>query len=468
MEYTLFIFRRDLRIEDNLGLLYTIKKYENIIPVFIFTPEQVGKKNKYRSTNAIQFMIESLESLNMSLNGYGSELVILYGKNTEVIKEIIKHVNVSSIVTNMDYTPYAKKRDNDIKYICDKNNIRFELVEDYLLSPIGTFLKDDNTPYRVYSAFRNRVIEQQDKIPSLNRTRIHAKSFIKTSKLNEIIMNYKKMCEFIDGKYNENTYVKGGRKNGLRYLKGIDKLETYESTRNDLKYETSRLSAYIKFGCISVREVYWKIIKKYGLNHSLLSQLIWREFYYYIGYYFPKVMQGEPFNDRFSYLSERWIKNNIHLNAWKNGMTGYPVVDAGMRELLTTGYMHNRSRLITSNFLNRILGHSWKDGEQYFAEKLVDYDPLVNNGNWQWISSIGVDTKPYSQRIFNPWLQSIRYDKDCEYIKKWIPELKDVDIKHIHKWDKYYNDVSYKNVRYPGPIVDYKVQREKSLKVYKN
>ena len=167
------------------------------------------------------------------------------------------------------------------------------------------------------------------------------------------------------------------------------------------------------------------------------------------------------------YLNKRWFNDTNEFNKWKKGITGYPIVDAAMRELNNTGYMHNRGRLITANFLNRILGQDWRRGEKYFANCLVDYDPLVNNGNWQWIGSTGVDTKPYQQRIFNPWTQSDKYDKDAAYIYKWVPELKGVPANHIHKWDKYCDNELYKDIEYPKPMVSYEERRQTSLKMYK-
>ena len=256
--------------------------------------------------------------------------------------------------------------------------------------------------------------------------------------------------------------VKGGRKEGIKKLKSIKKYKYYNDERNSLSIRTTELSAYIKFGCISIREVFHVILKHLGKENVLLSQIFWREFYYYIGYYFPRVLEGKNYNRKFDKIKWRW--NKKHFEAWKNGQTGFPVVDAGMRQLNTTGYMHNRGRLITSNFLNRILGIDWRHGEKYYATKLVDYDPIVNNGNWQWSASVGVDPKPYTQRIFNPWIQSEKFDKDCKYIKKWIPELKDVSNKHIHEWDNYYK---FYDVKYNKPIVDYKVNRKESIKMYK-
>jgi deoxyribodipyrimidine photo-lyase len=202
-----------------------------------------------------------------------------------------------------------------------------------------------------------------------------------------------------------------------------------------------------------------------GKKNDLLGQLFWREFYYYICYYYPKVLNGKNYNEKYDKI--KWKYNKNHFDKWTNGQTGYPVVDAGMIELKTSGYMHNRARLITSNFLNRMLGMDWRKGELYYATQLTDYDPAVNNGNWQWIASTGTDPKPYFQRLFNPWLQSEKYDKDAEYIKKWLPQLKDIPSKELHEWDKYCDNYDVKKLGYYKPVVEYKKAREESIKMYK-
>lgn len=455
-----FIFRRDLRIQDNTGLLYALNKYDKVIPVFIFTPEQITKKNEYRSTNAVRFMLESMKDLNMNLNQYKSKLHVLYGKNVDIIKLIIDEENVNAIVTNMDYTTYATKRDERIRTICKKHDVEFESIEDYLLAPIGTFLKPNEEPYKVYSPFFNKMLKKRKYIQKIDKQTSIFKKLYTFKNLQTVDTNHLEINE------NPDILVSGGRRHGLQYLSKINEFRRYESTRNTLSNRTTHLSAYIKFGCVSIREVYWRLNSLFGYKHGIISQLIWREFFYYIGYYFPYVLTGESFKSKYNYLEKRWRNDTMELRLWQNGETGFPIVDAGMRELNATGYMHNRSRLITSNFLNRIYGQDWRNGEKYFAKSLTDYDPLVNNGNWQWIASVGVDTKPYFQRVFNPWLQSERYDENAEYIKKWVPELKNVRPKHIHKWYKYCEDERYKEVDYPIPSVDYHKRRDASLKMY--
>lgn len=458
MNYTLFIFRRDLRLIDNKGLIYAMNNFENIIPIFIFTPEQITNENKYKSDNAIQFMCESLNELNLNLKKNNSKLHLFYGDNIKVIKKIIKTINVKNIIFNMDYTPYALQRDKNIEHLCKTSKINCYKIEDYLMANIGTFLKKDNTPYEIYTPFKNNVLKFKIDKPIKNGI----KNLMKTNGLDIIKM--------IDYKNNKNIIVNGGRKNGLKMLNKIKNHKKYNDNRNFPNVKTTLLSAFIKFGCISIREVYWKIKNEFGLKNELLNQIIWREFYFYIAYYYPRVLKNqisdrknENFNEKYNDIKWSWSKNNYE--AWCKGETGYPIVDAGMRELNQTGFMHNRCRLITSNFLNRLLNIDWRWSEIYYAQKLIDYDPAVNSGNHQWVASVGVDPKPYFQRLFNPWLQSEKYDVNAEYIKKWIPELKNVESNHIHNWNEKY--VEYPNIKYTKPIIDYNEARLTSIQTYK-
>jgi deoxyribodipyrimidine photo-lyase len=452
-KHNIFIFRRDLRIKDNVSLNYAMSNFENIIPIFIFTPEQISSKNKFKSDNAIQFMIESLKEVDSDLKKYNSKLHIFKGKNKTVLTKIFKELDIENVIFNMDYTPYAIKRDAEIAKLCKSKDINCIMHEDYLLAPIGSMLKSDGDPYTVFTPFKNNGYKVKIDKPC----KMKAKNLAKTNKLNTV--------DYIKHKINDNILVRGGRKNGVKQLNKVKDQKKYNTNRNTLSIETSLLSAYIKFGCISIREVYWKVKDKLGTSNSLLSQLFWREFYFYIAYYFPQVLKGKNYNEKYDKI--KWNKSKSKFEKWCNGETGYPVVDAGMREMNETGYMHNRARLITSNFLNRMLGMDWREGEKYFATMLTDYDPSVNNGNWQWIASTGTDPKPYFQRLFNPIIQSEKFDKQAEYIKKWIPELKDVPAKDIHKWESKHKDYDVKELGYFEPIVEYKKARAESVKMYR-
>ena len=255
--------------------------------------------------------------------------------------------------------------------------------------------------------------------------------------------------------------IRGGRKTGKKILNKIARFQDYGQRRDDLTYNTTTLSAYLKFGALSVREVYYSMEHHLGKKSDLIKQLIWREFYAHLLYAKPHVL-GNALKPKYNALE--WNKSKKWLNAWKEGKTGFPIVDAGMREMNETGFMHNRARLITASFLIKTLLIDWQEGEKYFATKLVDYDPSSNNGNWQWVASTGADSQPYF-RIFNPWSQSATHDSHAKYIKKWIPELTHVDAEHIHQWNDHCH--LYKDINYPEPIVDYKIQREKALDMYK-
>jgi deoxyribodipyrimidine photo-lyase len=261
--------------------------------------------------------------------------------------------------------------------------------------------------------------------------------------------------------YTENKLisVKGGRTFATKILQKISRgdFEKYSQTRDQLSNDngTTRLSAYIKFGCVSIREVY-QVLKS---KRDLIRQLIWRDFYANILYSFPHVL-GHAMKKNYNKI--QWHHNPKWFEAWREGMTGFPVVDAGIRQLNQTGYMHNRARLITASFLVKTLLISWEHGEKYFAKKLTDYDPASNNGNWQWIASTGADSQPFF-RIFNPWEQAKNFDPNAEYIKRWVPELKDVPVKDIMNW----GDVStLEKINYPKPIVDYSKQKKLALKMY--
>lgn len=468
---SLFIFHRDLRIYDNVGFInaikYSIKNNQSLIPIFIFTPQQINKKNnKYFSNNSVQFMIESLEVLNSDVN---NSLHYFYGETLDIINSINSKKKITSIHYNVDYTPFAIKRDSEIKDWCKKKEIECYEYTDYLLTEMGKFVKGDGTPYEKYTPFKNNaknIVKEMGGINKCQKIKNSDLNFI--GKLLDKNINNKKVMDKIKKMYkiNDEILVHGGRENGLKKLELVNKKEfaKYGTDRNVLIIPTTELSAYIKFGCLSIREVYHKIVGLFGVNHVLIDQLYWREFYYYIVYYFNRVLKGKSLKPAYDKIV--WRNDRKMFEAWKNGMTGFPIVDAGMRQLMRTGYMHNRARLITSGVLIKILNIDWRWGEKWFANMLIDYDPAVNNGNWQWGSGSGVDSQPYF-RIFNPWSQTLHHDPNCLYIKEWIPELKDVPVKDLLKWDETCKKEEYKNIGYPCPIVDYSKERIEIMKRYR-
>jgi len=454
----IFIFHRDLRLKDNTTLIRMIKEEESVLPIFVFPPEQIDeKKNKYFSHNLVQFMIESLKELGDKIKKYDGKLYTFKGDYIDVLKSINKVKQINSIGSNYDYSPYAKKRDDKIANFCKKNQIKFYQSEDMLLNPImnqETFSPSTKKPYTVFTPFKNYCSQ------NLKVKKVDGYKSFKFSK--EKLTNTKYYFTDLDSLYNFNQdiNVKGGRKNALKILKSIKNFNDYDKKRNCMNYNTTFLSAYINFNVVSIREIYHKINKELGKKSGIINELYWRDFYYNILYFFPHVI-GNSFREKYDNIV--WKNNSSDFTKWKKGLTGFPIVDAAMRQMNKTGYMHNRGRMIVSSFLTKDLLIDWRKGERYFANMLVDYNMSANNGGWQWASGSGTDAQPYF-RIFNPWTQSEKYDPNCEYIKKYIPELKDVDNKHIHHWYKHHKD---HDVKYPKPMVDHSEARKEALKVFK-
>jgi deoxyribodipyrimidine photo-lyase len=455
----LFIFHRDLRIPDNIGLIEASSQCKHIYTCFIFTPEQVGKTNHYRSNNAIQFMIESLEDLRKSIESKNGELMLFYGEHKKSIVDLVKTLKIDCIFFNKDYSPYAIERDNEIIEYCNKHEIKCNPCCDYYLYEPGTVLTGNGSYYKKFTPFYEEVLKMDVEKPNKRTITNFAKT---TISFDNTITLQNAFSRFTHK--NENILVNGGREHAKKILsRSLITQTKYSNERDYLFHRTSELSAPIKFGCISVREVYDAFKNKFGEKSDIIRQLIWREFYAHVLYGYPDVI-GQSYQP--SYRKIKWRTSERDFHAWKNGETGFPVVDACMRQLNKTGYMHNRGRMIVANFLIKTLLLDWRIGELYFAQKLVDYDPASNNGNWQGISGTGVDMKPY-YRDMNPWIQSYKFDKDCVYIKRWVPELANVEPRDIHKWNIMCNDTKYHNIRYYTPIVDYDEQKKKMLELYR-
>lgn len=457
-ENGLFIFRRDLRIIDNTGLIQLSKQCKTIYCCFIFTPEQVGKNNEYRSSNSIQFMIESLKELRGDIRNNGGELYFYYGNNATIIKRILNQNKIQAVGYNKDCTPYAVSRDKEIAELCKKESAEcFEFSDYYLFEP-GTIQTGQGGYYKKYTPFYDEAMRH--KIEKSNMTykisNISKKTFADTITIDRALDTFV-------SNINDDILVHGGRTEGIRRLKGATREQNqYDDKRDTLTYKTTFLSAYIKFGCVSIREVYESFFKAYGKKCGLIRELIWREFFASVIYGFPEVV-GHSYQPRYKKL--QWANNISQFNKWKTGMTGYPIVDAGMRQLNKTGYMHNRLRMMTASFLIKVLLIDWRWGEKYFAQHLTDCDIASNNGNWQGISGTGVDMKPYF-RDMNPYIQSAKFDKNAEFIKEWVPELVQVLPKDLHKWNEKWDKPEYKDIDYPKPMVDYYEQKQKMLDMY--
>lgn len=452
LENGLFIFRRDLRTIDNNGLNVLAKLCNNVYTIFIFTPEQVGSTNKYKSNNSVQFMIESLADLASEIKTQGGQLHTFYGNNTKVLADCIKAWDINIVAFNLDITPYARERDEDIIKLCKKMSVEVKTEHDYYLHPPGSIKTGTGEPYQKFTPYFNTASKIKVPSPSAKK-QLPFKT--KDANIPNKISLEQAMKRFT--RINPNILVRGGRPQALQLLlRAVRTIENYNAIHNDLSLKTSELSASIKYGCISIREAY----KAFHDKPGIIRQLYWRDFYANIMYEFPHVI-GHSLKPKYDKI--HWHHNSNWFNAWCKGETGYPIVDAGMRQMNTTGYMHNRARLIVASFLVKTLLIDWREGEEYFAQTLTDYDPSNNNGNWQWISGGGADSQPYF-RVFNPWRQAAEYDPKCEYIKKWIPELKDVPEKDLLKWNTKY--LHYKDLQYPAPIVQYESQREQVLKLY--
>ena len=322
------------------------------------------------------------------------------------------------------------------------------------------------TPYKVFTPFYNNCVLLSNKIQKPDTVSLKGCKVLRERDSVDIDDLYK----------NENKKIacRGGRREGNKILKNIasGKYTNYAKTRNIPSMEdgTTRLSAYLKFGCISLREAFHTILETHGLRHDLIKQLFWKEFYATITYHYGYVLNGMiknnnnlSFNKNFDNI--QWSNNTDLYNRWCLGNTGIPIIDAGMRQLNQTGFMHNRLRMLTASFLIKDLMIDWREGERYFATRLVDYDPASNNGGWQWVAGSGTDAAPYF-RVFNPWLQTEKLDKECKYIKKWIPQLKKVPCEDLLKWDEMYGN--YK-VDYPEPVIkDHGKQKDEFLVMYKS
>ena len=464
----LFLFHRDLRIYDNVGLREASKDCYKLYTAFIFTPEQVSKANPFKSTNSIQFMIESLESLVHQISSHEGNLILMYGPTTSMIKHLLQTLDIQCLYFNRDYTPYAIKRDQSLKDLCAKLGIGCKMFEDYYVREPGTIRNQSDGFFHKFTPFYEKMISADEfsKIAKVSNSSSIPKNFAKKSssaKLDYLVTLAEIEDRFIKKK-SPDILVKGGREAGLKQLHvALKALNHYGETRDIMSLDTSHLSAYLKYGCVSIREAFWGFYKKYGKNNEFLRQLIWRDFFAHILFGYPKTLT-EMHSPKFDDI--KWSKNEKWLHAWKMGKTGFPAVDASMRQLNATGYMHNRGRMLVANFLVKVLLLDWREGEKYFAQLLVDYDVASNSGNWQAIVGGGVYASAWF-RTMSPWIQSAKFDHESLFVKTWILELRDVPARDIHKWNLVCDKPEYKDHAYPKPICDFTKQGEKMMQLYR-
>ena len=449
---SLFLFRRDLRVRDNSGLFEASSTSETVIPVFIFDP-RLASQNPYFSHNAFQFMVESLRDLSREVAAERGLLCVFRGRPEAVVERLIAEEDVEAVFVNRDYTPFSRTRDTAIAKVCDERRTAFHCCSDVLLHEPGDVLKDDGKPYTIFSHFlrKARLIP----IRPVNAARVN--------NLSNLSIASESRERFHRELPDQNSLrsVRGGRPQSLKTLTNLHKCAEYEVEREyPAKSGTTRLSAHNKFGTCSIREVYHAAVDKLGAEHQLIVELFWRDFYSHIAFFFPHIFHGSFYP---KYDALEWDATTQKFDAWRTGRTGFPIIDAGMRELNATGFIHNRVRMLVASFLIKDLHVDWRRGERYFAQNLVDYDRAVNNGNWQWCASTGCDAQPYF-RIFNPWLQQRRYDPDCRYIKTWIPELGEITPALLHSPEKL-NGVTIPG--YPAPIVNHAIESERAKKAYR-
>ncbi|WP_298539257.1 deoxyribodipyrimidine photo-lyase [uncultured Aquimarina sp.] len=425
----IFWFRRDLRLDDNIGFLKAIKDDLPVLPIFIFDTEILDKLPK--DDARLSFIHSTLQKMRKELqDNHNSSIAFFFGKPIEVFKNLIKDYTIEKVYANHDYEPYASTRDQEIKKLLKDSSIQFTTHKDQVIFEKSEIVKSDGNPYVVFTPYKNKWKEQFDK------------SKLKIHNTNPYLTNLIQNTELPNFSLSDI----GFKKSSIEvpdYLVTPALINNYEDTRNfpGIENGTSGLGPHLRFGTVSVRKMIKKAIAE--KNDVFWSELIWREFFMQILWHFPHT-KNKAFRPKYDRIE--WRNNEKEFDAWKNGKTGYPLVDAGMRQLNKTGYMHNRVRMLVASFLCKHLLIDWRWGETYFAEKLLDYDMSANVGNWQWAAGSGVDAAPYF-RIFNPTTQVTKFDKKLEYINTWVQDI---------------NELTY-----PQPIVDHKIARERCLRVYK-
>ena len=425
----LFWHRRDLRIDDNKGLFEALKQNEIVHPIFIFDKSILDKLPN--NDQRILFIYQEIESLKKSYQNLGSDLWVYYGEPSEIIPKIAQELNCSSVYFNNDYEPYALQRDQEIQVSLNKIKIEFIGKKDHVIFEKNEVLKDDGKPYTIFTPYSRKWkanLKEEDlreySIEKYSGNLVQKQQGEASITLEEMGFESKVLHDF------PNRIAKN------------EILKNYHISRNFPAVKgTSKLSLHLRFGTISIRKL--ALIAR-EQNETYLNELIWRDFYQMIIFHFPKSAEN---SFKAQYDKIIWEKNEVHFDSWCTGKTGYPIVDAGMRELNATGFMHNRVRMVVASFLTKHLLLDWRLGAAYFAEKLLDFELASNTGGWQWAAGCGCDAAPYF-RVFNPQAQQEKFDKSFEYIKKWIPE--------------------YGTSSYPEPIIEHKFARERILHRFKS
>lgn len=425
----IFWFRRDLRLDDNVGFYEALKSDRPVMPIFIFDSEILDKLPK--DDARVTFIHQTLQTMRQILqDDYDSSIAIYHGRPLDIYKQLVKANDINTVYTNRDYEPYASERDKEIEYFLSSNSINFKTFKDQVIFEKNEVVKKDGNPYVVYTPYSRTWLDKfNDYDLEIYYTNSYLDNLVEYSRLPNLSLSdigFQKSSQEI-----------------TPYEVTPTLIQDYEATRNfPAKDNTSRLGPHLRFGTVSVR----KMIKKSMAeeNITFMKELIWREFFMQILWHFPHT-KDQSFKSKYDRIE--WRNNEDEFKTWCEGKTGYPLVDAGMRQLNQTGFMHNRVRMLVGSFLCKHLLIDWRWGEAYFAEKLHDYEMASNVGNWQWVAGSGVDAAPYF-RIFNPTSQIQKFDKQLEYIKKWVPD--------------------FQELTYPQPMVDHKMARERCLETYKS
>ncbi len=426
-ELTLFWFRRDLRLADNHGLYQALKDSEQVLPIFMFDTNILNKLED-PTDRRVQFIYAQIQQLKGALEELGSSLLVCYGNPTEVYQQLASTLLLKAVYTNNDYEPYAIQRDQEVSVLLAAHQVAFYSFKDQVIFEKGEVIKEDSTPYTVFTPYMKKwkTLFQPEMAKSFDNA-AYSSHYLQTSPLSLLTLG--------DMGFQAQHYDFPSKEIDLACIKKYDQQRDIPSVLG-----TSRLSVHLRFGTISIRAT-TRVAQEY--NEVWLNELIWRNFYMMILWHFPHVVT-HAFKPAYDAIV--WENDEVQFHAWCEGRTGYPIVDAGMRELNETGYMHNRLRMITASFLSKHLLIDWRWGEAYFAKKLLDYELASNNGGWQWTVGAGCDAAPYF-RVFNPYLQTQKFDPELKYIKQWVPELA--------------------SKGYPSPIVDHGTARDRMLKTYK-
>ena len=424
-EITIFWFRRDLRLTDNHGLYRALDISKNVLPIFIFDIEILSQLEN-KEDKRVDFIFQTLLTINQYLEKKGKSIKIFHGKPLEIFKKLANDYLIENVFCNEDYEPSGIKRDGEIESFLTQKNIVFKQFKDQVHFHKDEILKSDGNPYSIYTPYSKQwLLKYREQKVEIYPSEKHLQNLINVEKQNITLeqIGFKKTnYEFESPKLEASI------------------LKTYHETRDFPTTKTSEMSVHLRFGTISVRKLTFEAEK---LNETYLKELIWREFFMQILYHFPKVI-NESFKRKYDNIS--WLYDEKNLKNWQEGKTGYPIVDAGMRQLNESGFMHNRVRMVCASFFTKHLLMDWRIGEAYFAEKLLDYDLSANNGNWQWSAGTGCDSAPYF-RVFNPKKQQKKFDPDLKKKKKWVKEFGTKD--------------------YPKPIVEHKFARLRALETYK-